>query len=293
MLSDGKFEYIYKTSTDRVPFAQVDISTKEVTYLHSDLTGSIVATTDSAGVLIGTVDYSPYGEVIGSSLSRFGYAGEWTDEVTGYVYLRARWMDVSTGNFLSEDPLVQMTNNAFDYTEGNPLSQIDPLGLWSWNDQMSTGPIAMNFLDREDVESAWSGTKKVSKSTWDWTESNSGYISTGLGLAAIFTNGTKFSFYASGASLLFGIVSLNYEIANCDGRKSDKVCDPASIGLGVIGIGTGVVGNTMGRLGSVTNTTINLDNASFLAGILAIPTGIGVSIIDKLKKKDKEGVKCD
>ena len=180
MLSDGKFEYIYKTSIDRVPFAQVDISTKEVTYLHSDLTGSIVATTDSAGVLIGTVDYSPYGEVIGSSLSRFGYAGEWIDEVTDYVYLRARWMDVSTGSFLSEDPLVQMTNNAFDYTEGNPLSQIDPLGLFSLSE---TTKSILEFGIKTGEN-----TRNIDMSDFsDWVYENSALITistSGLGVLA-------------------------------------------------------------------------------------------------------------
>lgn len=128
ILSDGKYEYVY--SQDRVPLAQIEIATGTVTYLHKDLTGSVTASTDANGGLIGTVDYSPYGVATGSLLSRFGYAGEWVDTVTGYSYLRARWLDTKTGTFLSEDPLLQMTNNAFGYTEGNPITQIDPLGLF-------------------------------------------------------------------------------------------------------------------------------------------------------------------
>lgn len=138
MLSDGKYEYIY--SKDRTPIAQIEILTGVVTYLHKDLTGSVTASTDAIGGLVGTVDYSPYGVPTDSLLSRFGYAGEWVDETTGYSYLKARWLDTLTGTFLSEDPLVQMTNNAFGYTDGNPITQIDPLGLFSWNnlgEQMS------------------------------------------------------------------------------------------------------------------------------------------------------------
>jgi RHS repeat-associated protein len=128
ILSDGRYEYIY--SKDRIPMAQVEILTGTVTYLHHDLTGSITASTDGNGALAGTVDYSPYGVATGALLSNFGYAGEWVDDVTGYSYLRARWLDSNTGIFLSEDSLVQMTNNAFGYTEGNPITQIDPLGLF-------------------------------------------------------------------------------------------------------------------------------------------------------------------
>lgn len=130
MLSDGQYEYLYKSMHERIPFAQVELSTGVVTYLHSDLTGSIIATTGASGELIGTVDYSPYGKPTGLLLSAFGYAGEWTDKDTGYNYLRMRWLDTLTGTFLSEDPWTQITNKAFDYTEGNPITQIDPLGLF-------------------------------------------------------------------------------------------------------------------------------------------------------------------
>lgn len=137
MLSDGKYEYLYKGQSERVPFAQVELSTGVVTYLHSDLTGSVTASTSVSGELLGTIDYSPYGEATGPLLSAFGYAGEWVDSTTGYTYLRMRWLDTTTGAFLSEDPLVQTTNSAFNYTEGNPITQIDPLGLFSWSDAAS------------------------------------------------------------------------------------------------------------------------------------------------------------
>jgi len=52
---------------------------------------------------------------------------KWIDPSTGYIYNKARWYDISTGTFLSEYPLVQLTKNAFGYTDGNPLTQIAPL----------------------------------------------------------------------------------------------------------------------------------------------------------------------
>lgn len=129
MLSDGEYEYIY--GKNRVPVAQVELSDGTVSYLHSDLNGSITALTDTKGVIFDTTSYSPYGTPTGFIESRFGYAGEWSDGTTGYSYLRARWLDTSTGTFLSQDPLVQATGNSFGYTNGNPLTQIDPLGLFS------------------------------------------------------------------------------------------------------------------------------------------------------------------
>jgi RHS repeat-associated protein len=150
LLSDGDYEYVYKSDTDRVPVAQVELDTGDTEFLHTDLNGSVVASTDTEGIVTGTVDYSPYGEPTGALVSRFGYAGEWVDDTTGHSFLRARWLDTETGTFLSEDPLVQMTNNAYGYTEGNPLSQIDPLGLFP----ALIGPALSSSWWRGNIKSA-------------------------------------------------------------------------------------------------------------------------------------------
>ncbi len=130
LLSDGEFEYIY-SADGRTPFAQVKLSTGAVKYLHGDLNGSIIGATDSSAQLVGTVNYDPYGATTDAPVSRFGYAGEWIDPATDLSYNRARWLDSSTGTFLSEDPLVQLTVSAYSYTDGNPLLQFDPLGLFT------------------------------------------------------------------------------------------------------------------------------------------------------------------
>ena len=53
----------------------------------------------------------------------------YTDAETGFVYLRARYYDPATGQFLSRDPLVALTGSAYGYVDGNPLNFTDPLGL--------------------------------------------------------------------------------------------------------------------------------------------------------------------
>lgn len=84
-------------------------------------------------------------------LSAFGYAGEWTDRETGYSYLRMRWLDTFTGTFLSEDPLVQDTHKAFGYTEGNPITQIDPLGLRANEIANMNNSSAMSWINKDTV----------------------------------------------------------------------------------------------------------------------------------------------
>ena len=66
-----------------------------------------------------------------SSITLFGYAGGYTDP-TGLIYLVNRYYDPSTGQFLSVDPLVGITDQPYQYVGGDPLNFIDPLGLACW-----------------------------------------------------------------------------------------------------------------------------------------------------------------
>lgn len=137
LLTDATHAYLYgNTST---PLAQYDLTTGGVDYLHTDLLGSIRTTTNSAGAVTSDADYDTYGQPLAvttepvSAITRFGYAGEYTDP-TGYIYLRARYYDPTTAQFLTRDPLEATTNNPYGYTGGNPLQYTDPLGLdWLQN----------------------------------------------------------------------------------------------------------------------------------------------------------------
>ena len=64
----------------------------------------------------------------GTAGTSFGYAGEYADSDTGLVYLRARYYDPATGQFLTRDPLVGETREAYGYVNGNPLNATDPTG---------------------------------------------------------------------------------------------------------------------------------------------------------------------
>ncbi len=69
--------------------------------------GSIRALTDSNERSIGTQTYDAYGSVRtsnGVNTVPFGFAGEQTDGESGLIYLRARYLDPTTGRFLTQDP---------------------------------------------------------------------------------------------------------------------------------------------------------------------------------------------
>jgi RHS repeat-associated protein len=130
LLADSHFAYIYGPSN--VPFEQVDLSTGTVRYLVSDSLGSIRGIVDAAGALTASTAYDAWGnpDTAGglTSLSRFGYAGGYVD-ATGLVYLIHRYYDPGTGQFLSVDPVADLTEEPYIYAGDDPVNSIDPTGL--------------------------------------------------------------------------------------------------------------------------------------------------------------------
>jgi len=57
----------------------------------------------------------------------FRYSGEYYDEETGFIYLRNRYYDPSTGRFINEDPIKDGLN-WYVYCGGNPVMFVDPTG---------------------------------------------------------------------------------------------------------------------------------------------------------------------
>ena len=127
ILTDGANSYLYGPSG--VPYAQ--ITTKGVvTYLHADQLGSIRMITTATGTSAGTATYAAYGtRITTGTTSAFGYAGQYTDTESGLQWLRARYYDPATAQFLTADPLAALTGARYGYAGGNPITVSDPLGL--------------------------------------------------------------------------------------------------------------------------------------------------------------------
>ena len=63
--------------------------------------------TDLSGDVIRDYDYDPYGVQLTDATgdtNPFRYKGEYFDEETGFIYLRARYYDPAIGRFISLDP---------------------------------------------------------------------------------------------------------------------------------------------------------------------------------------------
>jgi RHS repeat-associated protein len=103
-----------------------------------DAQGSVREQFSSTGTLDGSVSYDANGNPIVSvsgMTTPLGYTGQWSDVASGLVYLRARWYDPVTAQFVSVDPAVSTTGQAYEYASGNPINLIDLTGndsLFGW-----------------------------------------------------------------------------------------------------------------------------------------------------------------
>ena len=109
----------------------------EPQYLHTDSLGSVRSTTDSASDVTERYAYEAFGAPVGDAVSEpMGFVGEYRDTASGFIDLRARWLDASTGRFLSRDPSSEifrspLEQNPHVYARANPVNRLDPSGLSS------------------------------------------------------------------------------------------------------------------------------------------------------------------
>ena len=99
-----------------------------ISYFGADGLGSIVMATDSAGVVLNSTGYSPWGDTQTVPTELFGYTGR--EKGGPSWYYRSRYYDALRGRFLSEDPLrIFGSWNLYNYVDNDPVMYVDPLGL--------------------------------------------------------------------------------------------------------------------------------------------------------------------
>ena len=122
-------------------------------YFHQDHLGSTRVLTDSGGAVVATQTFDAYGALAaktGVATTNIGFAGQYRDSESGLIYLRARYYDPSTAQFLSRGPIEHITGQPYLYANNNPVNNIDPTGL-NWVSDWGS-----------DVGATlWSGTKIV------------------------------------------------------------------------------------------------------------------------------------
>jgi RHS repeat-associated protein len=105
-------------------------------YFLPDALGSARQLTDVAGALALAQSFDPYGGLLssqGSAATPYGFTGEWGDDASGLIYLRARYYLPQAGIFTARDPFpgvatLPVTLQPYLYAAGNPLRYTDPSG---------------------------------------------------------------------------------------------------------------------------------------------------------------------
>ena len=107
---------------------------------HFDYRGSTVAITNESGAITDRFAYDTYGKQIshtGNSFIIFGYNGRdgVITDVNGLLYMRSRYYSPELRRFVNADVLHGNISNSpslnrYAYVNGNPVSFVDPFGLF-------------------------------------------------------------------------------------------------------------------------------------------------------------------
>lgn len=105
-----------------------------VRYHHVDHLGSVIGTSNSAGVVTASESYASYGSPWDGTYSPGpGYTGHVQDVASGLTYMQQRYYDPVAMRFVSPDPVYVDTTsggnfNRYWYANNNPYKYVDPDG---------------------------------------------------------------------------------------------------------------------------------------------------------------------
>lgn len=110
-------------------------STNQDYYLYN-AHGDVVALADEAGNVKKHYQYDAFGVELTpnqTDINPFRHCGEYYDQETGEIYLRARYYDPVIGRFITEDSYKGNTNdtlslNLYTHCANNPIMYVDPTG---------------------------------------------------------------------------------------------------------------------------------------------------------------------
>ncbi len=116
------------------------------TYLY-DGHGSVVGLMSEDGSVTDTYTYDAFGNLLkstGRTANNYRYCGEQFDSATGLYYLRARYMDTSTGRFITQDSYAgsvydPVSLHKYLYANSNPVMYSDPSGYFALADVSIAG----------------------------------------------------------------------------------------------------------------------------------------------------------
>ncbi|MGA8365643.1 MAG: RHS repeat-associated core domain-containing protein [Solirubrobacteraceae bacterium] len=108
----------------------------QIVNLHGDIVGT-ASLSETATKPLSTEDMTEYGVPTTSTPPKYSWLGSGefpTEFSSGIVSMGARSYVPEIGRFLQPDPQPGGSANAYAYTYGNPLNEIDPSGQWTLNE---------------------------------------------------------------------------------------------------------------------------------------------------------------
>ena len=108
-------------------------------FYNTDGQGNVRQLTNESGVVTDTYTYDAFGKLLsqtGTTPNVYQYSGERFDSDLGLIHLRARYLNVDRGRFMSLDPYPgEMDEPAsihkYLYTNADPVNYVDPSGMSS------------------------------------------------------------------------------------------------------------------------------------------------------------------
>ena len=197
----------------------------------------------------------------------------------------ARYYDPSTAQFLTRDPIEPVTQQPYQYANGDPLDEVDPLGLWGWNplsDIKQAAGDASNFVSDHatGIEVGVGIAVGVAAAA-----TGVGAVIEAAGVAAAVAGGAGVAEASTGA-LLYGSLAAAGGLAAValDGTQCQRGNQAACFGrdLGAVGAGTGLI-SLAGTLGPVAGLWgVESLPASIFGGLgtFSATFGIAASVFD-------------
>jgi RHS repeat-associated protein len=135
----GSVQRVYTYGLDLISQRQPINGNWVTSFYGYDGHGSVRLLTDSAGNVTDTYTYDAFGSLIdrtGTTPNDYLYSGEQFDPNLGFYYLRARYLNPSTGRFWTMDTFEgsvfePASLHKYAYTHSDPVNRADPSGQFS------------------------------------------------------------------------------------------------------------------------------------------------------------------
>jgi RHS repeat-associated protein len=126
-------------------------------YYEVDGLGSTRELTNTTGAVTDSYVYDAFGRILGqtgTTVNPYLFTGQRQDAVTGLDYLRARFLDPTTGRFVSADSFPgflrsPLSLNHYVYTDQDPVNFTDPTGHFSLA-ELGIADVIQGILDAVD-----------------------------------------------------------------------------------------------------------------------------------------------